>query len=248
MTIFALQVQRPASSTDTSRRNHPRAAHCDLAVDDFRPVDGEDVLRVQHAVVHVAQPRDRPHGAGIDDAVLDEAVIDVDADDSADDHGVARGGIGRLAGQLDRLPELALEGGRRFLDARRFDQLARGRRQAGQLELVDAVRHGRRRDVHFVAQVPVGERTDELAGLVDVAQAIFQASRREDDVMGVLAHGIEEAVGRDVGDAGLGDGRDPADRARHHQRLEGVVLEAVLILDGVIEHGVSSLCPDGAGM
>src|SRR5438046_1143268 len=47
-------------------------------------IDGEHGLGRDDRVFHVAEPRDRAHGAGVDHAVLDEPVVDVDADDLAE--------------------------------------------------------------------------------------------------------------------------------------------------------------------
>ena len=143
--------------------------------------------------------------------------------------------------QVDRLPVLALEGGGALLDARRLDEAARRGGQIADRKLVDAVRHGRRRHVHVEAQIPGGERADELAGLLDVEQRVLAPGGAEHHVVRLLADRVEEAVGRDIADAVLADGRYPADRARHHQRLEGIVLQAVLVLARLVEHCAFSL-------
>src|SRR5216683_1097187 len=89
-----------------------------------RPADGEYRLRRDDGVVHVAEPGDWAHGAGIDHAVLDEPIVDVDAHDLPEHHPIAWLAAGMERGQLHRLPMFALEGCRALLDARRLDEAA----------------------------------------------------------------------------------------------------------------------------
>ena len=141
--------------------------------------------------------------------------------------------------QLDRLPDLALERRGALLDARRLDEAARHGGEIADRELVDAVGHGRRRHVHVVAQIPGGERAGELARLLDVLERVLAPRGAEHHVVRLLADGVEEAVGADVADPVAADGRYPADRPRPHDGLEGVVLEAVLVLDRLVKHWCS---------
>src|SRR5262249_58866362 len=63
---------------------------------------------VDHRVIGIAAARDRPHGGSIEPAVLDEAVVDVDADDLAECDMPMRGLPIKVI-EVDDLQELAFE-------------------------------------------------------------------------------------------------------------------------------------------
>src|SRR6185369_6288674 len=76
-------------------------------------------------VFAVAEPRDRTERHHVDPAVLQDAVVDVNADDLAEHHRGAVVLVARLDWYLERLPVLAFQRHRRFGDARRLDVPAR---------------------------------------------------------------------------------------------------------------------------
>src|SRR5690606_40330719 len=92
-----------------------------------------------------------------------------------------------LMGQLDRLPIFALERDGALLNARWTDEPRRGSRQAGELELVHALRHLGGGRVHVIAQIPGCERTNELARLLDIPHTVLPAAGAEHHVMRTAA-------------------------------------------------------------
>ena len=45
----------------------------------FRPIDVENRFGLNHGILHIAHPRNRLHGAGIDQTILYKAIIDIDS-------------------------------------------------------------------------------------------------------------------------------------------------------------------------
>src|SRR5262245_50952353 len=93
-TLSALPVARIIPSardggSGRTRRRLPGSAQSGFALElghrvlDAWPVDRKHRLRRDHSVLHIAKAADWPHGAGIDHAILDEPVVDVDAHDLA---------------------------------------------------------------------------------------------------------------------------------------------------------------------
>src|SRR6266436_8392906 len=81
--------------------------------------------------------------------------------------------------------------------------------------------------VHLLRQIHGREIPDELAGLLDVGDAVLPGSRGKSDDRRVVIEAVEKAVGRQVEVAVGIAGGDPADRARRDDGVEGIVLEAV---------------------
>jgi hypothetical protein len=69
----------------------------------------------------------------------------------------------------------AFEGDRRFTDAGRGDHLGRGLLQAERLELVDVAIEFVGGAVHGVGQADVGDVDDELVGVADVDERVFES-------------------------------------------------------------------------
>src|SRR5882672_3148520 len=83
--------------------------------------------------------------------------------------------------------------------------------------------------IHLLRQIHGGEIPDELAGLLDVPGAILPRGGGEADDRRVIAEGVEEAEARQI-DVAVGiPRRDPADRARRDDGVEGIVPEAVAV-------------------
>src|SRR5262249_32547883 len=137
-------------------------------------------------------------------------------------------------------PMLALEGGRALLDPRWPHQLARGSGELADWKFVDAMRHRCRGHIHVEAQIIGGERAHEFAGIFDVEQRILAPGGAEHDVGRAFPHGVEETIGREIADAGVADGRDPADRSGYAQRLEGIVPQSMLVVARLVKHGDGS--------
>ena len=137
-----------------------------------RTLDGEHRLRCHDGVVHVAEAGDGTHGAGVDPAVFDEAVIDVDPDHLADDDGIARLAAGP-GGRSMVFQCLHSKRGGALLDARRLDHPAGSGGEVADRKFIDAAGHRGRRHVHVEAQIPGGERAHELAGFLDVEQRVL---------------------------------------------------------------------------
>src|SRR5258708_35579555 len=95
----------------------------------------------------------------------------------------------------------------------------------------------RRGRVHLLRQILGREIPDELFRLLDIADAVLPGGRGKADDRRVIAEAVEETVGRE-GDVAIGvAGRNPADRARGDDGIEGIVLEAVAVGRLVIVHG-----------
>ena len=107
---------------------------------------------VDDGVVGITATRERLHRRGVETAVLDEAVVDVDADHlSEHDETVGRFSVQIL--EIDDLQELAFERAGRGGDARRPDQPRGGGSEPRLLHLVHAARKLRRGLHHRGAQV-----------------------------------------------------------------------------------------------
>src|ERR1700730_119164 len=78
MCVAAFDLQKLINSLGRDRAALGVRRRVDLA----GPRHGEEL--VDHAVVHVAEPRDRPHQADVEHAVDDDRIIDMDADHLAD--------------------------------------------------------------------------------------------------------------------------------------------------------------------
>ena len=181
----------------------------------------------------------------VDLAVLhDQVVGDMDADGLAENHGVfiVVGGVRQIIGA----DQLALEMDRTFHDPRRLDQGGRNGRQAGFGQLVDAFRRRRGRVVHRRAGVPGREVLHELAGLQDIAEAVFHAvvlnlavARREHHGRRIVGDAVEERVGRQIDVAVSIERADPTNGPGHDQRVEGVFRQAVAVFR-FIKHACSA--------
>src|ERR1700722_3656325 len=87
----------------------------------------------------------------------------------------------------------------------------------------------RRGGVHLRRQIPGGEIPDELAGLLDVLDAVLPRGRGEPDDRRDIIEAVEEAVGREI-DVAFGVARrDPADWTRGDDGIERIVLEAMAV-------------------
>ena len=166
----------------------------------------------------------------------------MDADHLAQHDRATLGLVTRLFRQLDRLPVLALERHRRFLDPRRLHKAAGLGRQASELHLVDAVGHHRGGDVHLFAHLRGHHVDHELAGLLGVHAAVLGRRVAVGAGDGEVDHGREfadavvEAVGGEIDPALAVDGGDPADGPRHDQRLQRILRQSVVALGGIVEH------------
>src|SRR5690606_1353447 len=100
---------------------------------DFRTEHLENTLDV--AVIHIAEPGEGAEFLHIDPPVLDDRIIDMDADHLADDHRIDDLGVRR--GQHDGVEMDAFEMRKAFFYARRLDQLRGLLREARIVELID---------------------------------------------------------------------------------------------------------------
>src|SRR5450432_3017680 len=83
--------------------------------------------------------------------------------------------------------------------------------------------------VHLFRQIHGREIPDELAGLLDVDDAVLPGGRGEADNGRRVGKSVEETVGREI-DVALGvPRRDPADRTRSDDGIERIVLEPVTV-------------------
>src|SRR5439155_4349855 len=92
---------------------------------------------------------------------------------------------------------------------------------------IDVLGDMRRSQVHLLRQIHGREIPNELAGVLDVGYAVLPGSRGKADDRRVVIEPVEKAVGRQIDVAPGIAGRDPADRARRDDGIEGIVLEAV---------------------
>lgn len=189
-------------------------------------VAGNDHLKglIDDGVLEIAQPGDGLGLARVDLAVGEHALVNVHADDAADDH--IDGAHGRVAGEADGLDVLALEADGAGGDHGDLGLEAPGPRlgQAGAVELVDVGGHALGGDVDGLAQVVRGQLPAEDArglGVVDrvLARALQRLVAAEHDQRRVEAQVVELAIGRQVVLPAGRHGRDPSYRPRHHARL-----------------------------
>src|SRR5258708_4380209 len=200
------------------------------AAPSIRPDHLEHRLRTNLEIIaFAAGADDRAGKPGLVDAVPDHGLVDMDGDDLTQGQpGRRLLAIGAL--QLNDLRQLALERHRAFRHPRHVDELAGHRGQPGDLELADVMGDVGGGCVHLFRQVHGGEIPDELAALLDIGDGILPGGRGKTDDGRVIAEAVEEAVGRQI-DIALGVARrDPADRARGDDGVEGIVLEAVAVL------------------
>src|ERR1700731_1542513 len=171
---------------------------------------------------------DRVRQRGLVDTVLDEGLVDVDGDDLAERKpGLRLAAVGAL--QLNDLRQLAFEGDRAFRDPGHVDQPARRRGQSGDAEFADVVGDVRRSGIHLLRQVHGGEIPDEFFRLLDILDAVLPGSRGKADDRRMVAKAVKETVGREI-DIALGvTRRNPADRARGDDGVEGIVPEAMAV-------------------
>ena len=175
-----------------------------------------------HRVVLIAAARERLGGGGVETAVLDERLVDMERDHLADDEVI----VERLSPavlELHDLANLAFEVRVRLRNARRLHEPARRHRQAGIFELALAARQRRRSFAHRPHQVVAGEIGDEFAALRREGGRILEAFAGESDNRRDGRKRVEEAVGRQIDPPVVCAGGNPADRARSHDRLERIV-------------------------
>src|ERR1700731_159010 len=92
----------------------------------------------------------------------------------------------------------------------------------------------RRSGVHLLRQILGGEIPDEFFRLLDVGDAVLPGGRGKTDDRRGIAEAIEEAVRSEI-EIALGVARrDPADRARRDDGIEGIVPEAVAVFRLVV--------------
>lgn len=80
---------------------------------------------------------------------------------------------------------------------------------------------------------------DTIVRLGDVTEGVFVSLRAEHDEMWTVGNSVEEAVRGEIRNPMCAHRRNPADRPWYDERLEWVVFQPMLILDGVVEHGGS---------
>src|SRR6516225_6043442 len=100
--------------------------------------------------------------------------------------------------------------------------------------------------VHPLQQVHRHDVGDEFRHLTKVSEAVLDAGRAEGDVGRVAPHQIEIRIGRQVAYPALGNGRDPADRPRHHQCRQQLVKGRALPVVGA--HFESAIEVGGRGL
>src|SRR5690242_16981604 len=127
---------------------------------------------VHDGVVGVAAARDRAHRGGIEAAILDEAIVDVDADHLSErDVAMRRLAIEIL--EIDDLQKLAFQRtGRRF-DARGPYEPRGHRLESGLDHLIDAARIGDAGGDDRSNQVEDRQIADEFLGLRDEGERIL---------------------------------------------------------------------------
>src|SRR4051812_6192030 len=97
---------------------------------------------VDHGVFVVAAARDGLHGHGVEAALLDVALVEMNAD-HAPEHEAPAGVLAVEVHQLDLLRHAALQRRRRGLDARRAHEPRRRSLEAGMREFAFAARQRR---------------------------------------------------------------------------------------------------------
>src|SRR5579872_6500597 len=162
-------------------------------------------------------------------AVLDHGLVDMDGNDLPErEPGVGLLAVGAL--QLNDLSQLAFERYRAFGNPWHIDELAGNSRQACDRELVDLVSDMRGGRVHLLCQILGRKIPDELAGLLDIGDAVLPGGRGKADDRRHVTEAVEEAVRRQI-DVAFGVSRgNPADRTRRDDGIERVVLEAMAVL------------------
>ena len=190
---------------------------------------------VDDGVVGITATRERLQRRGVEATILDEAVVDVDADHlSEHDETVGRFSVQVL--EIDDLQELAFERAGRGGDARRPDQPRGGGSEPRLLHLVHAARKLRRGFHHRGAEVIGCEIADELPGLFDEDQRVLGPFAREQHDRRSIGDSVEERVGREIDLTVRAHGGDPADWPGGDDRLEWVARKAMIVLRGVVEH------------
>ena len=164
--------------------------------------------------------------------------------------GRPRGTARRLPGEIAQLQVVhdpALHRARARGHARRRDQPRRRHLQPGALEL--ALPRGSGAEVSFIASrssqvTRFQTNSPQLAG---EGGRVLGPEAREGEHRRRLADRVEEAVGGEVDRPVRRQGRDPADRARRHQRLERIVGEAGAIARvGLVEDHPRTVSGRGA--
>lgn len=190
-------------------------------------------------LVAVAGPHDRVRRAGVEHAVAKEGAADVDADDLADHEPV--GGLPAVEiVQRDDLQQAAFERRRARRDARRRDDPAGRGLKSRERELVGLRRHGGGGGVHRLSEGSGRHVPDELAGCLDVGDAVLGTAGGKGDHRRRVAHRVEEAVRRKVGDTAGAQRGDPPDRTRRDNGLERIMRQPVTgggLVEVAIPHG-----------
>src|SRR5262249_41720896 len=140
-----------------------------------------------------AGPHDRFHRSGVEKSVLDEALVDVNANDLAEGD-EARGGLAVDIVEPDGPQPFAFQGTWRGLDTRGFDQQRRSGFQACRFHLVHARREGPRRLLYRFAQVPNCKVADEFAGLLDKGDRVLSTVAGEHHHWRIARNAVEKRV------------------------------------------------------
>src|SRR5215208_2928669 len=154
-----------------------------------RPHD-RDYL-VDDRIVAVAAARDRLHRSSVEPAVLDEEVIDVDAD-HLPEYDVTVGCPSIEIAQRDDLQKLTFERTRRCGDSRRAHQARRRWHEPGFFHFVDAARERNSRRDHGVAQVENCQAANELLCLLDKGQRVLASFAGEQHDRWSIGDSIEK--------------------------------------------------------
>jgi hypothetical protein len=111
-------------------------------------------------------------GGGVENAVADEALVDMKGDDLAKNQIIVERRALPIS-QRDDLAHLAFHGGVAFGDAGRADQPARRHRQAGMGKFALAARQGRRSLAHRMQQIQRRQIDHEFAAVARESRRIL---------------------------------------------------------------------------
>ena len=129
--------------------------------------------------------------------------------------------------QLVDVGQSAFKGHRALCDSGHPDQLRIHGFQPRQLELIHLRRDSGTGLVHGIGQLTRGQVPRELASLLNIAHRVFPTDAGEADDGRDVVEGVEEAVRRQIDPTARAPARNPPDRSRADDGVEGIMRQSV---------------------
>jgi hypothetical protein len=203
------------------------ASQASAALPTFGPVELEQLLWPNGEVVgRAAAAQDMLGIGGVVHAVFEQTLIDVHADNLAKDHPGADF-LAIDAFHLQDLGALAFKADWAFGHAWHADDARRLRCEARYVKFADFGRHSIASLVHCFSQRARDQVPDKLAVGLDVVECVLAADAGKPNQWRYVIECAEKTVGRQIEHATGTAARYPANRAWSHDRVEGVVFQAV---------------------